>query len=135
MAKVRFNPQDLIDEQVAQIDEQIEQIERRMAPYQKLHDAKTQLLSARRALLGHGPRNTGGSTTSVTVDDLAQYVKDNPGLSPGQIAEHFGTKQATISSHFYRNKQRFIAKEGRYWLRDPKNGMNSAEDIEEEDDE
>jgi hypothetical protein len=131
---VRFNPQDIIDEQVAQIDEALEDLERRLAPYKKHLEAKAQLLAARRALLGHGPRTTGGTTTRLTLDDLVDYVSNNPGSAPGIAAEHFGVAQSTVSSHFYRNKDRFINKEGRYWVRDPKSGLNTADDIEEEED-
>lgn len=106
-----------------------------MKPYQKLADAKTQLLAARRALLGHGPRMTGGTTTKLTLDDVLGYLKEHPGSAPGQIAQRFGVAQTTVSSHLYRNKDRFIANEGRYWARDPKAGINTVDDIEEDDDE
>jgi len=85
-------------------------------------------------LLGHGPRTTGGTTTRLTLDDLVDFVGQNPGQSPGQTAEHFGVSQATVSSHFYRNKDRFINKDGRYWVRDPKAGLDTAEDIEDDED-
>jgi hypothetical protein len=49
------------------------------------------------------------------------------------MAEHFSVSQSTVSSHLYRNKDRFLNKEGRYWNRDPKAGLNVVEDIEEED--
>ena len=136
MVKKR-KPQEIIDAVLAGeqgIDEALEEIEQRMRGFQALADAKTQLLAARRALLGHGSRTTGGTTTQVTSDDLYAYVGANPGLTPGQIAEHFGVKQGTISSHFYRAKTRYIEKEGRYWARDPKNGLDTADDIEEDED-
>jgi DNA-binding transcriptional ArsR family regulator len=132
---VRFDPQDLVDEQVALIDEQLEELERRLAPYKKHLEVKQQLLSARRALLGHGPRTTGGTTTRLTLDDIVAYVKDHPGITPGQMAEHFGVSQNTVSSHLYRNKDRFLNKDGRYWIRDPKAGLNVVEDIEDDEDE
>ena len=136
MVKKR-KPQEIIDDVLAGeqgIDEAIQEIEDRMRGYQALADSKTQLLAARRALLGHGPRTTGGTTHQVTGDDLYAYVKENPGLTPGEIAEHFGVKQGTISSHFYRNKTRYIKKGDRYWARDPKNGLDTADDIEEDED-
>jgi len=130
---VKFDPQDLVDEQVALIDEQLEELEKRLAPYKKHLEVKQQLLSARRALLGHGPRMTGGTTTRLTLDDIIGYLKDHPGSAPGTIAEHFSVSQPTVSSHFYRNKDRFLNKDGRYWNRDPKAGLNVVEDIEDED--
>lgn len=132
--KKRFDPQELIDEQVEQIDEAIDQIEARMRPYEALALKKQQLLAARRALLGTGSRLT-GSNNRLTLDDIIQWVGANPGSPPSQIAEHFGTAQSTISSHLYRNKDRFINKGGRYWVRDPKAGLDTADDIDEEDDE
>jgi hypothetical protein len=131
---VRFDPQDLLDEQVALIDEQLEEIDRRLAPYKKHLEVKQQLLSARRALLGHGPRTTGGTSDRLHLEDILDYLKTNPGAAPSQVAEHFSVSQPTVSSHLYRNKGRFINKDGRYWVRDPKEGLDTAEDIEEDDD-
>lgn len=132
--KTRFNPQDIIDEQVEAIDEALEQIERRMKPYAALAEKKQQLLAARRALLGHGPRTTGGTSQRVHLDDIIQFLGENGGAAPSQIAERFGVAQSTISSHLYRNKGRFIQKDGLYYNRDPKSGVNSAEDIEDKED-
>jgi DNA-binding transcriptional ArsR family regulator len=133
---VRFDPQDLIDEQVNLIDEQLEEIERRLSPYKKHLEVKQQLLSARRALLGHGPRTTGGTSDRLHLEDILDYLGSHPGATPGQMAEHFSVTQNTVSSHLYRNKDRFLNKGGQYWVRDPKAGLNVVEDIPtEEDDE
>jgi DNA-binding transcriptional ArsR family regulator len=132
--KTKFNPQSVIDEQVENIDEALETIERRMKPYEALAEKKQQLLSARRALLGHGPRTTGGTSTRLHLEDIIQHLKEHPGSSPGQVAEMFGVSQTTVSSHLYRNKDRFVSKDGRYWNRDPKAGINTADDIEEDED-
>jgi DNA-binding transcriptional ArsR family regulator len=132
---VKFDPQALIDEQVGLIDEQLEELEKRLAPYKKHLEVKQQLLAARRALLGHGPRTTGGTTQRLTLDSIVDYVKDHKGVTPGEMAEHFGVTQNTVSSHLYRNKDRFLNKDGRYWVRDPKSGLNLVEDIEEDDEE
>jgi hypothetical protein len=132
----KFDPQDLIDEQVNMIDEQLEEIEKRIAPYKKHLEVKQQLLSARRALLGHGPRTTGGTSERLHLGDIIDYLTNNPGSAPGSMAEHFSVTQNTVSSHLYRNKDRFISKDGRYWVRDPKAGLNVVEDIpDDEDDE
>lgn len=131
--KTKFDPQDIIDTQVEQIDEAIEKIERRMAPYEALNEKKQQLLSARRALLGHGPKLTGGTTTRVTLDDVTQYLKDHPGSLPSDIAQRFGVTAPTISSHLYRNKNKFINKDGKYYVRDPKNGLDTTDDIEDDE--
>src|SRR5450755_3719458 len=123
--KKKFDPQELLDEQVANIDESLEEIERRMKPYAKLNETKQQLLSSRRALLGHGSRTTGGNSTRVGVDDIVGFLTEHPGSAPAQIAERFGVTQPTISSHLYRNKTRFINKDGMYYARDPKSGMDT----------
>jgi hypothetical protein len=128
--KVRFNPEDLIQEQIVGIDDALEQIERRMKPYAALNEKKQQLLSARRALLGVGNRTTGGTTTRMQLGDLLDYVKTNPGATPGAIAGHFGVTQTTISSHLYRNKDRFVKRDGQYWVRDPENGLDTEDDID-----
>lgn len=131
--KVKFDPQSILDEQAAQIDEQLEALERRMRPYAKLNETKQQLLAARRALLGHGPRTTGGTSQRLHLDDILDYLKENPGSTPAQIGERFGVTQPTVSSHIYRNKTRFIKKNEGYYVRDPKSGMNTEDDIEEDD--
>jgi ribosomal protein S24E len=130
--KVKFNPQSIIDEQVVSIDEALERIELRMKPYAKLAEKKNQLLSARRALLG-GNRTTGAGGTRVTLEDVTDYLKEHPGSVVSSIAERFGVTQSTVSSHIYRNKDRFIKKEGRYFLRDPEAGIDTADDIEEDE--
>lgn len=130
--KKKFNAQDLIDEQVTNIDEMLEQIERRMKPYAELNAKKQQLLSARRALLG-GNSTTGAGGTRVTLDDVVDFIKGKPGSAPNEVAERFGVSQTTIGSHLYRNKDRFVKKDGRYWVRDPKNGINTEADIEDDD--
>jgi len=129
--KKRFNPQDIIDAQVNQINGAIAQIERRMKPYEALAAKRTQLIAARRALLGTGSRLTGGSGSRLTLDDLIAFVGENPGASPGQMAEHFGVTQGTVSSHLYRNKDRFVRNNGSYWVRDPEKGINGPEDVED----
>ena len=131
----KCDPQNLIDEQVAQLDEALEKIEAKMKPYEELNQKKQQLLAARRALLGHGPRLTGGTTTRLTLDDVVDFVKNHPGCIPSDLAQHFGVPQTTVGSHLYRNKTRFVVKDGKYWVRDPKAGIDTADDIPEEDDE
>lgn len=131
--KQKFNPQDIVDEQVQQIDEALEKIERRMEPYKKLAEAKTTLLASRRALLGHGPRTTGGTTTRLTMDDVVQYLTDHPGSTPAIMGDHFGVAAPTVSSHLYRNKTRFLNREGKYWVRDPKNGLDTNDDIDDDE--
>lgn len=134
-AKVNFAKlaEETIQGQVDGIDEALEGIEKRLSKYQELIDAKNKLLSARRALLG-GNRLTGAGGSRLTLDDVTGFLKEKPGSAPGQIAERFGVTQPTVSSHLYRNKDRFIKKDGRYWARDPEAGLDTADDITEDDD-
>lgn len=126
--------EEMIEEQVASLDEALEKVDKKLARYQKLNDTRIRLVSARRAMLGHGPRTTGGSTTKLTTDDVQHYVKENPGVTPEQIAGKFGVAQTTVSSNLYRNKQLYLKKDGRYWAKDPEAGLNTVDDIEEDDD-
>lgn len=124
---------EILEAQVAELDIALEGVEKRLGKYQRLIDTKTKLLSARRALLGTGSRTTGNAGTRLTVDDVISFLTKTPGSAPGQIAQEFGVTQTTVSSHLYRNKDRFLMKDGRYWVRDPENGLNTVEDIEDDD--
>jgi hypothetical protein len=107
MTKIKFDVEEIVAEQIAQIDEAIETIERRMKPYEKLNVEKQKLLSARRALLG-GNRLTGAGGTRLQLEDIIDHLKGNPGAVASQIAERFGVPVGTVSSHIYRNKDRFV---------------------------
>jgi DNA-binding transcriptional ArsR family regulator len=116
--KKAFDAQPLIDAQVDQLNEAIEQIDERMKRYDKLQQQRLQLVAARRALLGTGPRLTGGVGTRVTVDDISQYLIAEGGALPSQVAQNFGVTQGTISSHLYRNKGRFVKNsDGKYFVK------------------
>lgn len=113
------------------LDEAIAEIDRRLAPYMKLMDEKNKLVKSRNALSG-GSTLTGAGGTRLTWQMIAEYVEENPGKTPEEIATHFGTKTTNVTSALYRQKESFINKNGRYWRRDPEAGLNSAEDIEDE---
>lgn len=122
----------IIEEQIEVLDEQLAVVEEMLRPYEKIKERADRLRAARRALLG-GSRLTGGGNTKVRQEDVVNFLKEHPGSAPGQIAEKFGVTQPTISSHLYRGKdERFLTKDGRWWNRDPKNGLNTADDIEED---
>ena len=125
--------EDLLNESIAEIDAGLEEIEKRLTRYQKLIDTKTKLLSARRALLGTGSRTTGNAGTRLTGDDLQARLKEKPGSTASQLAEFFGVPLTTVSSHIYRNKDRYIKKGDGYWARDPEAGLDTADDIEEDE--
>lgn len=119
---------------VETIDEQITELEKYLAPYETIKGEIDKLRRARSALLG-GSKLTGAGTTTIRQQDIVEFLKENPGSTPGQIAEKFSSKQPTISSALYRGKnERFLTDEnGHWWVRDPKNGVNTIEDIDKED--
>jgi DNA-binding transcriptional ArsR family regulator len=132
MAKINLKKlaEGIVQEQVDALDESLAAIENRLQKYQDLIDTKNKLLSARRALLG-GNRLTGAGGNRLTLEDVVGHLTEHPGSTPSVIAERFGVAQSTVSSHIYRNKSRFIKKDGRYWVRDPKNGLNTEDDVDD----
>lgn len=130
----KFDPQEVIDEQVESIDEAIAAIDSRMKPYEALAEKRQQLMNARRALLGATNRLTGGVAKRITLEEILKYVKENPGSAASGIAQYLGVSGPTISSHLYRNKDRFIKKNGVFYVRDPKAGMDTEDDIEDNED-
>lgn len=123
----------VVQEQVENIDEALDKINKRLKVYESLIEKRNQLQAARRALLG-GNTLTGAGGSRLRMDDVAEYVKENPGKGPTEIAEHFGVPYATAAGHLYRGTQagRFINKDKKYWLRDPENGLDTADDIDED---
>ncbi len=124
-----------VNESVEKIDEQITELEKYLAPYEKIKGEIDKLKRARSALLG-GSRLTGAGSTKIRQSDIVEWLSDHPGSTPGQIAEALHTKQNTISSALYRGKdERFLTDgDSHWWVRDPKNGINTMDDIEKEDD-
>jgi hypothetical protein len=126
----KFSIEDLMEQQVQNIDEAIEAIDRRLAPYKAIIMERERLVRARRALVTTGGV-TGNAGTRVTVEEVYNWFKEHPGATTSEAAEHFGVALSTISSHTYRNKDRFIKKNGNVWARDPEAGIDTAEDVEE----
>lgn len=124
---------EFIREAAEDLQEKIDKIDKQLRPYERLKERQNKLRSAQRALLG-GQTTTGEAGDRLTSAEVRKYLTENPGSKPGKIAEHFGVKQPTVSSHLYRKKdEMFITKNGRWWARDPKNGLNTVDDIEEDE--
>jgi DNA-binding CsgD family transcriptional regulator len=125
----------IIEEQVESIDEQLEVVEDMLKPYAKIKERADRLRSARRALLG-GSKVTGAGGTQLRQQDVKEFLMEHPGATPSQIAEKHGVAQPTVSSHLQRGKdERFITDgSGHWWVRDPKNGIHSYEDIQNQED-
>lgn len=121
-----------INEQlIEEIDERIEYLNGRLAIYDKIKAERDKLQSARRALLG-GSRMTGAGGTQLRQEDIVAFMKENPdGVTPSMIAEKYNVKQPTVSSALYRGKnERYLNKDGMWFLRDPKAGINTVEDLD-----
>lgn len=122
----------IVQSQLEMIDDNITELEKMLTPYEKIKAEIDKLRSARRALLG-GNRLTGGGGSRIRQEDVVEYLAQNPGSAPSDIAEALGTTQPVISSHLQRGKdERFLTKNKKWWLRDPKEGLKTADDIEEE---
>lgn len=123
--------QAVVGERVAQIDDDIKDLEKLLRPYEKIKEEIDKLRSARRALLG-GSRMTGAGSSKTRQEDVVEFLETHPGSSATEIADALGTNQSAISSHLYRGRDdRFITKDKKWWVRDPKNGLDSADDIDD----
>lgn len=127
---------------VEQIDEKIQEIDNDpiVRQAEELLEEKRRLQSARRALLGAGPKLTGGSgggqrvTQAEVVEFMRDrdYINDDGSISVGELAGEMGYGEAVIRGHLNRGKgERFIKHEDGEWsLNDPK-----SRDEDEDDDE
>lgn len=118
-----------IDAQITSIDES-----KVMRAAAKLIEKKTKLMAARRALLGGNPMTGGSSGTRISQGDVVGKMTNGNGYSPAALAESLHTTEAVIRGHLNRgNNERFLKKDGLWYLRDPEAGINTAEDIEDDD--
>jgi DNA-binding transcriptional ArsR family regulator len=109
-SKLESRVDEIVQEQVDQVDEALEKVNNLIARYEPLLAKRNQLQAARRALLG-GSRTTGEGGTKLRQEDIIAFLKEHPGSTPSEIAEKFNVAQPTVSSHFYRNKDRFLKEE------------------------
>lgn len=126
--------EDRIDQRVQEIDEDIAEFEGLLKPYERIKEEIDKLKRSRSALLG-GSKLTGAGTTKIRQADIVDWLNENPGATPGMIAEALNSKQNTISSALYRGKdERFLTDgDSHWWVRDPKNGINTIDDVDKED--
>lgn len=118
------------------IEEGLEELNERLESTEPLVEARNRLSSARRALLGGG-RLTGGGGSRLRQEDVVEALKAMPGSGPSELLKHpalAGATNESLRSMLSRGKgERFLNKDGKWWLRDPKNGIDTVEDIEDED--
>jgi hypothetical protein len=79
---------------------------------------------------------TGGSSgTRISRDDVIHAMTMGEPHTPADLATALSTTEAVIRGHLSRGKdEAFIKKDGNWYLRDPEKGINTAEDIEEDED-
>lgn len=120
---------DLIQGQIDLLDEAIEKVERRLEKYDVLREKRDRLRSARRALTG-GTRLTGAGTVRIRQEDIVEWLRSHPGSTLSEISDSVGGTSTQVSSHLNRGRnERFLNHDRRWWVRDPKNGLNDVEDI------
>lgn len=129
--EVEFDIEDEVAKTVRSLDRKIEKIDEQLRSVEPLIEARKNYVAARRALLGSGSRTTNGTSQRLHMEDILGYLTTNPGATPSQIAKEFGVEVGTVTSHIYRNKDRFVKKGTKYYKRDPEAGINSEEDIED----
>lgn len=121
----------IIEEQKETLDEAIEELNKKLAPFDKLKEKRDRLVKARNALSG-GNVLTGAGGTRLTWQMIAEFLEANPGSTPEEIAQKFNVKTTNITSALWRQKDKFINKDGRYYVRDPEAGINTADDIDDD---
>lgn len=126
--------EDLVEDQLESIEETIAKVELMLAPYDNIKERLERLRRARSALLG-GSHSTGGGTTRVRREDIRDFLIENPGATPGMIAEGLGSTQNNISTHLHRGKEERFLTDGHshWWVRDPKSGINTYQDIKDQE--
>ena len=136
MATADEKLEDYIAQLLEDIDEQITAIDQSkvMRAAAKLIEKKTKLMAARRALLGGNAMTGGSSGTRITQPDVVGSMTVGKGYSPASLAEVLHTTEAVIRGHLNRgNNERFLKKNNLWYLRDPEAGVNSHDDIEDDD--
>lgn len=124
--------EEIVQQRVEEIDADIDKLTELLKPYERISQERDKLKAARRALLG-GSKLTGEGSARVSQEDVVKFLTENPGSSTGEVASALSVPQTTISSHLYRGKgERFLTKDKKWWVRSPKDGINTVDDIEEE---
>lgn len=129
---------DFIEEKLAEIDEQIEKINNSKAirAAEALIQKRDRLKAARAALLGAGPKLTGGSgngrmSQAEVVAFFERNVETGKTITVEELAKGLSTTQEVVRGHLNRgNGERFLTpRRGEWALRDPKNGVDTLEDL------
>lgn len=130
---------DMIEELIEELDEKIEAINSHkvVRAAEALIQKRDRMMAARRALLGAGNKMTGGAGGSrVTQAEVVAWFERNEGAHTVEtIAGDMSHSPEVVRGHLNRGKgERFIKLDDNRWiLRDPKNGINTADDWEDEE--
>jgi hypothetical protein len=96
---------------VREIDEQLTRLDREE---KALAAERGRLLAAKAALTGRasvGPARG----KRISQDDIAGYLREQPGSLPAQIAEALGVPVTNVSAHLYRAKDTRFQRRGDGW--------------------
>lgn len=136
MATMDDKVDDFISTMLEEVDAKIQEIDNSkvMRSAAKLIEKKTKLMATRRALLGGNAMTGGSSGTRITQADVVGAIQNGNGYSVAAMAEALHTNEAVVRGHLNRGKDERFLKKGNLWfLRDPEAGVNTVEDIEDDD--
>lgn len=119
-----------IDQEIQTIDEWLKGSKAARIVQRKQQD-KERLMMARRALLGVGNRTTNSGGSRVTQEEVVQAMGALDGVTVDTLAGLMGHSTEVVRGHLNRGKgERFIKKDNMWYLRDPKNGRDTEDDID-----
>lgn len=121
------------------LNDAIEQMDKKLEVYDRVKAKRDRLTSARRALLGVGSRTTSSGGSRVTQDEVAAKLLEEPaGVTVAELVNLIsGSTDGQIRGHLNRGKNdgRFLKHaDGRWFKRDPENGINDEGDLPDDDD-
>ncbi|HWY91095.1 MAG TPA: hypothetical protein VNY31_10530 [Solirubrobacteraceae bacterium] len=86
---------------IHQIDQELARVQKGLSGYEPLLRERERLLRARAALTGEPVRSARARTSQ---DEVAAFLAEHPGSSPGDIAAALGVPATNVSAHLYRGK-------------------------------
>jgi hypothetical protein len=121
------------------LNDAIAQMDEKLKVYDEVKKQRDRLTAARRSLLGVGSRTTSAGGNRVTQDEVAQKMREvEGGMSVAELVTTIsGSTDGQIRGHLNRGKNegRFLKRsDGKWFIRDPEAGINTEEDLPEDDD-
>jgi hypothetical protein len=120
------------------LNDAIDQMDRKLEVYDEVKKQRDRLTAARRSLMGVGSRTTSSGGSRVTQDEVAKALSSEgeDGATVALLVTKLsGSTDAQIRGHLNRGKgERFLKRsDGTWFLRDPENGIDTEEDLPEEE--